>query len=81
VKHHCERLSGRPVVCCEPLCLFRYSDLRVSENVKECEVCPFLGCSVQDELKNDEEAIKLLYPQEEKQAGISLKKISTNAST
>jgi len=75
VKHSCERVSGRPVVCCEPLCLFRYSDLRVAEHLEECEVCPFLGCSEKEELQNDEEAIKLLYPQEEKQAGIELKKL------
>jgi len=75
VKHSCERVSGKPVVCCEPLCLFRYSDLRLEEHLAECEVCPFLGCSAHDELVDDKEAIKLLYPQEEKQAGISLKQL------
>jgi len=58
-----------------PYVFFRYSDLRIAENLEECEVCPFLGCSQKDDLQNDEEAIKLLYPQEEKQAGIELKKL------
>uniref|UniRef100_A0A6B2L129 PARP catalytic domain-containing protein n=1 Tax=Arcella intermedia TaxID=1963864 RepID=A0A6B2L129_9EUKA len=76
VKHSCERTSGRPVVCCEPLCLFRYSDLRVAEHLEECEVCPFLGCSAQDDILDDNHAVKLLYPEEEKQAGIPLKKLA-----
>jgi len=75
VKHSCERVSGRPVVCCESLCLFRYSDLRISETIQECEVCPILGCSEKDELRDDSEAIKLLYPLEEQQAGIELQKL------
>jgi len=75
VKHSCERISGRPVVCCESLCLFRYSDLRIAENLEECEVCPFLGCSSKDDIDNDTEAIKALYPQPEQQGGIELKKL------
>jgi len=76
VKHSCERESGRPVVCCEPLCLFRYSDLRMAQHLEECEVCPFLGCSSQEEeLTNDQQAIKDLYPQDEAPAGIALNKL------
>jgi len=47
----------------------------MAETLAECEVCPFLGCSAHDELQDDKEAIKLLYPQEEKQAGIPLNKL------
>eukprot|EP01123_Difflugia_compressa_P000107 TRINITY_DN10211_c0_g1_i1.p1 TRINITY_DN10211_c0_g1~~TRINITY_DN10211_c0_g1_i1.p1 ORF type:complete len:342 (-),score=35.25 TRINITY_DN10211_c0_g1_i1:80-1084(-) len=47
-KHSCK--SERPIVCCNPLCIFRYSDLLPQEKkdkIKEVDritICPFTNC-------------------------------------
>jgi len=72
VKHSCTR--DVPVVCCIPLCLFRYQQMRDLKEVLECEVCPYLGCSRPEELLREERtALKaVLYPKPEKIIGVDL---------
>jgi diadenosine tetraphosphate (Ap4A) HIT family hydrolase len=48
VKHSCR--SEKPVVCCNPLCIFRYSELLPQEKKKKIRevdritICPFTDC-------------------------------------
>jgi len=59
--HQCQ--SSKPVVCCNPLCIFRYSDL-LPQNKKEkmrqvdrITICPFTSC--EKEIREDANAAVL----------------------
>ncbi|ELR24964.1 UBA/TSN domain containing protein [Acanthamoeba castellanii str. Neff] len=64
-KHTCA--SDKPVVCCNPLCIFRFSDV-LPQNKKEqlsqlsrIAVCPFSNCEEEVKLDHSEATMAAVY--------------------
>eukprot|EP01119_Soliformovum_irregulare_P023309 TRINITY_DN8125_c0_g1_i1.p1 TRINITY_DN8125_c0_g1~~TRINITY_DN8125_c0_g1_i1.p1 ORF type:complete len:581 (-),score=169.64 TRINITY_DN8125_c0_g1_i1:337-2079(-) len=54
-RHNCK--SVKPVVCCAPLCMFRYEDLKVSRSVDNCTICAFPACQGKEEMDANQEVL------------------------
>jgi len=65
-KHSC--ISTKPVICCNPLCIFRYSDLlpsnkkeMIRETMDKVTICPFTDCEEVARMNKDEAISGALY--------------------
>eukprot|EP01087_Luapelamoeba_hula_P016273 TRINITY_DN49_c1_g1_i1.p1 TRINITY_DN49_c1_g1~~TRINITY_DN49_c1_g1_i1.p1 ORF type:complete len:816 (+),score=176.19 TRINITY_DN49_c1_g1_i1:2-2449(+) len=65
-RHQCG--SDRPVICCNPLCIFRYADLlppnkkeRVNSSLQKLTICPFTDCEASAVLSENDAVLATLF--------------------